>query len=429
MGEKRTVGDSSKGWKGWRCGESKMTRTMWINAIVFLIFFPVFGQAKVTIGEGDLPGRHDWVGEILFASGESYRVDSDEVVAGDVYSGAGRVEVRGMITGDLFALSGETVLAGTVGKDAAIVTFQLELEGYVGDSLRAVVAESLSVSGTVDGAALVLGKTVVFRSSATMNGTVVARGGHVQLDGTFNGPVRIGAGEAILSGHFASDVFVTCDALRLEPGLVIEGNLTYASRNDVSVPEGAVAGLVKREERVEEEVGESDGWELPASVSLLVAIYLAATALIAGLFFVLFFRPFVEGALVQAGGGGQLVVAFGTGLVALLVLLFFCVFCVFFLPLWIGLWAAFMALLYFGGLIGKILIGQMILCPLMKRPPHPVLALLLGVLVMMLLALVPYLGGLVWLIVTVTGVGAAMLQIRAGRVGPAECAPLGEAEV
>jgi hypothetical protein len=45
-----------------------------------------------------------------------------------------------------------------------------------------------------------------------------------------------------------------------------------------------------------------------------------------------------------------------------------------------------------------------------------VLALVVGVALLFVLTLIPYLGTLAWLVVTVTGMGAALLQLRGERI-------------
>ncbi len=391
-------------------------RKWWSILALVMTAAPALAQIQVKIGDADLPARRSQLGGIYFESGESVRIVSDDVIDGDLLAFApNSFNLNGTVRGDLSVVSMLVFVSGPIGGDLDVVASELNVDGTIGDGAR-ILSQNLHLSGEVGGNVMVWGKTLTFEPSSRVGGTLLAKGGRVNLAGSFEGPVQIGpAGVVVISGRFLGDLHINCDTLRFEPGASIEGNLVYSSRNDVGVPEGVVSGVVKREEKapeVEECAQEDEGFSL--AVRIFIGIYLALVSLVAGGLMILFFRPFVEGALFCSLGGAKLVMSFGTGLVALLVMLFFGVLCIFLIPFSLGLWAALGTLIYFGGLVGKAILGHALLCPLFRRGPHPLLALLAGIALVMLIGFIPYLGTAFWAIVTITGVGACLLQIRAG---------------
>jgi hypothetical protein len=94
--------------------------------------------------------------------------------------------------------------------------------------------------------------------------------------------------------------------------------------------------------------------------------------------------------------------------------------CIVFGPLWLALVAASLALFFFGGLVGRMILGRMILRPLIGRDPHPVLGLLIGIVALLLacllLGFIPWVGWLMALVlrvtVVLTGVGALVQELR-----------------
>ena len=119
----------------------------------------------------------------------------------------------------------EQVVVSRVDGDVNIFTAYSEIDGTIVSGLRAMAGE-LNVRGAVEGNVLAFTTDLRFASEASVGGTLVARGGLVDLAGRFEGPVQIGAGVAKLSGRFGHDVKITCDELVLSPETRIEGNLT-----------------------------------------------------------------------------------------------------------------------------------------------------------------------------------------------------------
>jgi hypothetical protein len=356
------------------------------------------------------------VGETRFAAGDEVRVDGERQPVGDTYVSGGQIETTGTIDGDLIAAGGVMRFGGRVTGDAAITGGETRLDADIADDLRWFGAE-LDLRGSVGDDALLAGATLRQHPGSRVEGLMLVWAGVVELRGHVTGPVRITGGEVDLSGTFDADVRVKCDQLKLGPDVKIAGDLLYETRNAVRVPEGAVSGKVEFSEVPAD--ADKIGPKIDTGIGALAFMlgfgfrsYLALAAFIAGLLMIVFLRPFVDGAMSQASSGGDLIVSFGVGLVSMLVMLMLGLLCLLLLPLGLGIWAALAALVYFGGLVGKMIAGAWLLVPLRGWGTHPVLALLLGVLLLLLIGLIPVLGDVVWLFVTVTGMGACLLRIR-----------------
>jgi cytoskeletal protein CcmA (bactofilin family) len=369
------------------------------------------GDRAVAADPPPAAGEGSRVGDTRFAAADKVRIDAEERPIGDVYVAGGEIDTAGTIAGDLVASGGDVRVGGGVAGDAAIAAAETRIRGDVGDDLR-WFGGTLDLHGAVGGDAILGGATVTQHPESRVDGMLVAWAGAIRLSGHVAGPVRITGGEVHLAGAFAGDVEVGCDELTLGRDVTIAGDLHYEARNEIQVPEGAVRGEVSFSAAPKDREGIETGIGLLAVVlGFGFKVYLALAAFIAGLLMIVFLRPFVDGAMAQAASGGELIVSFGVGLVSMLVMLMLGLLC---LPLLFGLgiWAALAALVYFGGLIGKMIAGAWLLKPLRGWNTHPVLALLLGVLLLLLIGLIPVLGDVVWLFVTVTGMGACLLRIR-----------------
>lgn len=372
------------------------------------------------------------VGGIWMVKGVKFDLPSGESTSADLYTWAVTTRVGGSLAGDLWAFSTEVKVPGTV--DGGMLAFASDvlIDGTVDEGLR-VLANEVRLHGTVGRNALVVANRLSVEPAARVAGSVAAYAGVVSIDGALGGSLVARAGKVEINGPIGGDVDVRCDELTFGPEATIGGALTYSASNDVAIPPGLVSGNVSQAPRdagaPAAEASDDDGG---FGLRVLTRGYLAVVALVAGVALLLFFRPFVDGALERTATGNGLGASFGIGLVGLLVLLVAGVLCVCLLqlPLAAGIWSALGALVYFGGIIGKIALGLWVLMIVRRLSGraettprfrdgealfHPVLPLVIGVGLLFVVTIVPYVGALAWLLVTVTGMGAALLQLRGGR--------------
>ena len=262
----------------------------------------------------------------------------------------------------------------------------------------------VSVTGPV-----LIGADEVAEDVFVIDGPVVVAG---QVRGdlvVINGPVRI-------SGRVGGDVVVAAGRTTLTPGARVGGDLVYGDERP-SVPAGAtVGGEVKRVDvgRIADPLGFVGG----------LAIWIAVTVstLILGLV-LLWLAPRGMDAIAAAGAtsigpviGWGLLLFFGLPLLAVLALV-----TIVGIPLGIGLLLALVPIYSIGHTCGAWLIGRRLLSP----PRSAVLAFLAGLAIVRVLGIVPILGGLVWFVATVLGLGAIIVAVWRARSGQA--APAGAA--
>jgi cytoskeletal protein CcmA (bactofilin family) len=359
------------------------------------------------------------LGGTRIIGGDRLRVRAGESLPGDVYAMVRIGSVSGSIDGDLSLAAAENFsLSGDVLADLNVAAFTVEIVGDVGDDVRAA-GGLVNIGGRIGGDALIGAFDTELLPESDIGGSLLITGSTVVLRGRVSGPVRIQAGRVELDAVLGSDAWIACDELKLGPNARVLGDLVYEARNEIANADTFVDGTVSKTQLRQDDPLIS--FELPPWLWWWIDFYLAVIALIAGTMLVLFFHPLTEGAVSYAGSGTGLAVAFGIGLVSLLVMFVLGLICLLpALPLALAVWSALGALLYFGGLIGKMMLGCLLVRPLMGRLCHPLLALVVGVVAMFLLGLIPYVGDLAWGLTVVTGMGAMLLQIREGRVAVRE---------
>lgn len=194
-------------------------------------------------------------------------IPADDVLADDLYAGAGRVVVAGTVEGDVVAAAfGEVRVQGRVDGDLLVAAPTVVVTGEVMGSIRglagqvrvatggvvggdlAVTAGLVAIDGDVDGEVLGVGVVTTVGGSS---GPLSVRGWSIDVTGTVDGEVRLlGRSVTIADGAtVAGDVVATADP-QVAEGATVTGSVRRAPvpvlpiRARSAVVVGAVVGLV-----------------------------------------------------------------------------------------------------------------------------------------------------------------------------------------
>jgi len=245
---------------------------------------------------------------------------------------------------------------------------------------------------------------------------VVIADGPVNVQGRVNGDLIALNGRVTIGGRVHGDVVaIASDAVRLGPRAKIGGDLVYRGVKP-TVPPGAVAG----------EVHEVDVEKIadPLGFAAAAALWFAASisTLVLGLL-LLWLAPRAADATYEVARTG-VGPAIGWGfalLIGLPILAVIALVTLVGIPLGIGLLLVLFPVYALGYTTGAWLLGRRLVGP----PRGRILAFLAGWGILRLLAIVPVLGGLVWLAATVFGLGVLLVatwrarELRAPAEAPA----------
>lgn len=206
--------------------------------------------------------------------GETVVIGADEVIEDDLYVGATNFTLDGTVKGDLF-VSGETiVINGTVEGDLFAMGQSIVINGTVTDDVRIAgaglqIGEKASIGGDVLGASA----SMEAKKGSVVKGDFLYGGAQALLSGDVTGNAMFGAGALELGGTIGGDV--TAEVGNAEdagappssymwqtgitvpsvaPGFTIDknakigGNLVYTQSKDITIPADSVAGKVTRKE-------------------------------------------------------------------------------------------------------------------------------------------------------------------------------------
>ncbi|NWF79146.1 MAG: polymer-forming cytoskeletal protein [Chloroflexi bacterium] len=370
-----------------------------------------------------------------FGSGDVYRLAAGQVVEDDLTVFAQEIYIDGKVEGDLVAMGAYVEVNGVVSGDLLAAGAEVRINGVVEDDVRAGGA-GVIVTGTIGdhlfaaagggqgmtSAMRVAGRTVVqgvrIERGATVGGSAYLVGGEVLMDGKVAEELRIGAGMVNLNGNVGKDATIEADTLNIGGAAQIAGQLSYTAPEQVTVPPG-VASDVRFAQREATRPATRPFVDVNRIVRILLT--LAGFALLGWL--MLRYTPAAlrRPAEALAARPGQAAL-YGIAAVAVL----------FAIPLLSGL--VFLAILLFWGWFPAIMFALLLtaalvlawtLSPLITglwagrallaatgRSEGDFVALCIGVLLIVLASLLPWLGWLVGLVSLVFALGAIIAMRR-----------------
>lgn len=147
--------------------------------------------------------------------------------------------INGNINGDFLAVGQSINILGKISEDAIAAGSDLNFAGDVGSDIRAA-GSNVVVGGNVAGDTILAGNNIQITSSANLNGDVRLAGNNITVEGVIRGNARLAGTHVMLDGKVVKNI--TIDAgqqLVIGSNADIQGQLTYNSPNQATVMSGA----------------------------------------------------------------------------------------------------------------------------------------------------------------------------------------------
>ena len=374
-------------------------------------------------------------------SGENIHISNLHQIDDDLYAFGQNVTVDGLIKGDLVVGAYEVFINGEVTESENIFTYKLHHTGTVGNSLRAF-ANTVVIDGRVGRSVMLFAYDTRIGKGAVIERDVSIAGYSSRVEGVIKGNAKIYGNRIFISGEIGGDVDLEGDEITISPPAVIRGNLTYTCEKEAKIDTAAGVTILgeTRWEQPDEENGEDEKTGAAAFKTMIFKISKILAAFLFGIIVVYLFRRYAEVSFHQLRT--RFSVSFAPGflfllilIVAVLILAVSAIFLLVGLALISGEMAPVGALVIIlsmllvpitafttvsGGIIfysGKIMFAFLVGYLLVRifKSEAALLGkaqLLFGLIVLALLFAVPYVGFLIFLLVSIAGAGAIVLGIK-----------------
>jgi cytoskeletal protein CcmA (bactofilin family) len=373
-----------------------------------------------------------------FVDEEVYRLEAGEVIEDDLYVAAEQVYIDGTVQGDLVAAGSLVEINGTVTGDAIVAGAGIRINGEVQDDVRAA-GNGIEIRGTVGDDVIAAGggespmpipgidQTVAqgirLNSESSVGGDAVLFGGLGIVEGAVEGDLNAFAERLSIGAQVGGDAEVGAGTLTFSSGANIAGDLLYRTEERADVPQDVVAGEVTFREVQEEEEAQPDpvaqvlGWLWRTALILLGFVLLG--------WLLLRFAPRTllrpANTISERTGAAAL-----TGLVAALLFMFIPLASALLVFAVILFWGWFpgiaMGLFLFGLLslawfLSPLVTGMWLgrwLASLLGRDMGQTPALMLGIVLLVILGRLPFIGWFIYLLSFILAVGGLILASRRG---------------
>lgn len=334
----------------------------------------------------------------------------------NVYAAGGQVRPGAPVTGDFTAAAGKLVVDQPVGGDATLAGGSVDVRSPVGDDVRAAGGD-VSIEHTIGGELVAAGGNVSVLRAASVGRGARLYGSNITLEGRIAGDLQATGGRIRIDGEVRGNARLVAREIELGPGARIGGALRYASGSELKRAEGAViAGPVTRDEDASASRGPPRGEAAVPGARWVGGVMSFLALLACAALFLLLFPRFASNASERIRSTPWLALGGGLGTVVaapvLAVLLFVTVLGI---PLGIAVLAMYPVLLLAGFVVGVLFVAHLLAAGLRKPPPTRFARTLgffaLGLLLTLLAAAVPYVGGFVIGLLGLAGVGACVVEL------------------
>ena len=345
---------------------------------------------------------------LLFAKDVGERVVKRGIINDDIYLAGGEVDLQATVNGDATVAGGQLELDGNIKGDVMAAGGTIILRSRVADDVRLAGGE-LQVLGDVGDDVIAAGGRIRLGRDAKVGGRAWLSGGDIRVDSDIGQELRAAGGRVMITGKIQGDVYLRSKQIEIGSGAVISGNLYTQGPREARIAEGA---------RIDGEVKHTPV-EVPVApiVARIVgtALVLLVGLMIAGVVLYLMFPRFTERATQSLREspwpclGFGLAVFAGTPVVILILL-----------ATGVGMWlallllAAYLIMLLIGYLTGAMFVGEAGLRLIGKKEPSKTgraIGLCVAILALVIVSLIPLLGGLIFWVVLLGGMGALKRQM------------------
>jgi hypothetical protein len=330
------------------------------------------------------------------------------------------ITVTNSVAGDILAAGSEIILNEKVGGDAVAAGGTVRLNGNFSDNAYAAGGR-VYVNGTIARNVRLAGGNVETAPSSRVEGGASIAAGQARVNGAIGSYLQAAGGSLYLNGPVGGDVNASARQIELGPDARISGKLRYRSNAVLKQDPGAqvLGGIEQLPFRVHSAPAVARGlalvmfWFWTFGLMVLVAI--------------LFLLPGFTNVIgtLEARPGASALLGFALLVcipIASLILLITLIGA----PLALLSIAAYFALLLVGYIAAAAAIGDLLLKWLRHKTAETagwrIVAAICGIFIIVLLGLIPFLGGLIVFVALIMGIGAVGLQMYRAVRPPAQAA-------
>lgn len=353
--------------------------------------------------------------EFKFAKeGGNITVSSGEAVK-NLYAAGNIVSIDGEVQKDLYAAGNIVTVGGSVEDNVCAAGGTVVIKNNVGGNVHAA-GGSIVIEGNIAEDLFLAGGNILISKSASVKGDLIIGGGTVDIQCPVAGNVLIGGGEVTVNSKIGGFVKIKAEKIRIGESAEIERDLKYTSPEEAEIHENAkIAGAIDFSQKAIK--GVSKPYATGAIFEILSVLFLLKIliSIATGLVLIYFFKNIIKTAATE--GMGNVWGSLGLGFAVLIltpvlgIILAVTVIGVYLTGL---LSVAYVLLVMLSSVIANIIFGSWLIKVTKKKNTYSIRwqEVVVGVIVLKIIWLVPFVGWLICFIFMLISLGAMSKLIQ-----------------
>ena len=312
--------------------------------------------------------------------------------------------IKSDVEGDLTVFAQNINIDNPVSGSAYVFGQSANVNSTIGNRLVVACADAV-INSQIKGDLIVVGSNITLGKSAKIDGDVIAYGNIVNISGQIDGKLSTGGSKVVLDGALVKgSATIQSDQISLSDNSQLSGSLKYKSSREMSLPDSRVLGGIEFEKTKQQKSNQA--YSLIGSMVMLI---------IAGLILMWFVKDKLDDLVVHSTRnlGKVWLSGFLASLIAPLIMMFLIV-------SYVGIYAFVILLLLYilawviGYVYGAILLGHTLVRLISQSKTKKVewASVVFGPMMIVLISLIPVIGGLIKFVLSVAGVGMFIEQLK-----------------
>jgi cytoskeletal protein CcmA (bactofilin family) len=339
-----------------------------------------------------------------FRKGDSVEVRKEETIKGDFYGTGNHIRIEGTVDGDVFAFGQQVDVPGHVTGDIICFCQSSRITGQIDGNIRAFT-NNITISGTVDKSVTAFDETFTLDGSGKIARSLTDFSKSLALDGKLGGDLLGFCAFGNVSGTVGGDLRIKGDSLTVASGAVIEGRASFEGNKPPDVSSGAKLASPMQFKQTEHKSHFARGSSYYVWRGIWTATCILFGLVLFGLLPV-FARETAElGEHYGASFGLGVLVLFGVPIAALII-------CFTVIGLFVGISTLLLWIVVF--LAAQVVVGTIVGQWVMGRTTEfwPLVArMAVGLILVRIVASIPFIGGWAKFVVALWGMGAISLAL------------------
>ena len=347
--------------------------------------------------------------ETGFFSGDNIRIDGN--VNGTTFAGGSNIDVSGIIDGDLFVAGQNVTISGKVNGSVFTAGQAVNITGEVGNNVFAA-GQTINLGSLTKGSGFLAGQKITLEKDSKVERDLFTAGSQILELGDVGGSFYGGGDNVSLGGVVGKNAKIEATDVYIESA-TINGDLKYSSENKATISnDSKIVGKTDwdkvKPQQQQQQVNKPAVFSIAVLISTLVSI---AGALLVW-FVIKLLRPrfwenlaekIISNPFKSLGFGALALIVTPSAILLLLV-------SVIGIPLALILGSLYAIALYISKIIAAVYIGTLIQNKFnLTNKYRGVLGFLIGLIILSVLGIIPYLSILVYMYVIFIGFGSLVL--------------------